>query len=201
MTRAEVAKIIADLRSGGALIVGPGLGGRIIAAAGDDPLTVYNMDMAYVTATALGVALGWPSVKVVSVEGDGSCLMGQAALTSVARYRPANLIIVVFDNGLYLTTGSGTATTATSIGADIEQIGKGAGFQYTGTAREVGEARALLEAAFSTTGPWLIVMKIDTSDREQAHSFDPLPVDCFESGQRFRTTALARGAPNAVESS
>ena len=51
MTRAEVAKIIADLRSGGALIVGPGLGGRIIAAAGDDPLTVYNMDMAYVKWT------------------------------------------------------------------------------------------------------------------------------------------------------
>ena len=112
MTRTEVAMILGRLRKGGALIVGPGLGGRLIAAQGDEPLTVYNMEMAYVTSTALGVALGWPAVKVVAVEGDGSMLMGQAALTCVARYQPPNLIILVFDNGCYLTTGSGTATTA-----------------------------------------------------------------------------------------
>jgi Thiamine pyrophosphate enzyme, C-terminal TPP binding domain len=198
MTRTEVAMILGRLRKGRALIVGPGLGGRLIAAQGDEPLTVYNMEMAYVTSTALGVALGWPAVKVVAVEGDGSMLMGQAALTSVARYQPPNLIILVFDNGCYLTTGSGTATTATTTGADIEKIGAGAGFKRTATVSAIAETRSALERAFAEPGPWLIVAKIDASDREHAADFVPLPTDCYESGQRFRRAALACGAPSSM---
>jgi sulfopyruvate decarboxylase subunit beta len=195
VTRFEIAQMIQSLRNGASLLVGPGLGGRVIAAQGDDLLNLYNMEMSYVTATALGVALGWPENKVIAVEGDGSCLMGQAALTSVGRYKPANMIVLVLDNGIYLTTGSGTAATATSSGADIEKIAIGAGIDKTGTARTVEEAQALMSRAFSEPGPWLLVMKIDSSDREQAKDFEPLPVDCFESGQRFRAAALAKGAP------
>lgn len=198
MTRTEVAKILGPLRKGGALIVGPGLGGRLIAAQGDEPLTVYNMEMAYVTPTALGVALGWPDVKVVAVEGDGSMLMGQAALTTVGRYQPPNLIILVFDNGCYLTTGSGTATTPTATSADIEKIGAGAGFKRTATVSTIEQAQAALDRAFAEAGPWLIVAKIDASDREHASDFVPLPTDCYESGQRFRRAALACGAPSGM---
>jgi hypothetical protein len=198
MTRTEVSKMLGPLRKGGALIVGPGLGGRLIAAQGDEPLTVYNMEMAYVTPTALGIALGWPAVKVISVEGDGSMLMGQAALTTVGRYQPANLIIIVFDNGCYLTTGSGTATTATATGADIEKIGIGAGLKRTTTVSTVEATRSALERAFSEPGPWLIVAKIDASDRERAADLVPLPTDCYESGQRFRRAALACGAPASM---
>jgi sulfopyruvate decarboxylase subunit beta len=198
MNRIEVAKLLGPLRRGAAVIIGPGLAGYSIAAHGDEPMTIYNMDMAYVTATALGTALGRPSLKVVAVEGDGSMLMGQVALTSVARYRPANLVILVFDNGAYLTTGSGRATTATATGTDIERIGKAAGIENTATVRDIGETRIALERAFREPGPWLIVAKVDTSDRQHSKDFVPLPVDCYESGQRFRRACL--GLPAAGES-
>lgn len=190
MNRLEVLKIFGPLRKGAAVVVGPGLAGYSVASTGDEPMTLYNMEMSYVTATALGVALGKPSLKVVAVEGDGSMLMGQVALTSVARYRPANLVILVFDNGAYLTTGSGRSTTATTTGTDIEAIGRGAGIARTATVRELGEAQAALKRAFREPGPWLIVAKVDTKDREFSKDFVPLPVDCYKSGQRFRRACL-----------
>jgi pyruvate/2-oxoacid:ferredoxin oxidoreductase beta subunit len=114
MNRIEVAEILAPLRKASPTIVAPGLVAYPLAAQGDEPMTIYNMDMSYATATAVGVALGWPDVKVLAVEGDGSALMGQVALTTVARYQPENLVILVFDNGAYLTTGSGRVPTASS---------------------------------------------------------------------------------------
>jgi thiamine pyrophosphate-dependent acetolactate synthase large subunit-like protein len=122
-------------------------------------------------------------------------MMGQNALATVARYKPANLVILVFDNGHCLTTGC-TGTTATSTGTDIELIAKGAGIAHTATVREVGETWQILGHAFREAGPWLIVAEIDTSDRERFKDFKPLPTDCYESGQRFRA-ALKLGAPNA----
>src|SRR5574341_2256559 len=95
----------------------------------DEPLTIYNMDMPYATPMALGMALGWPERKVIAIEGDGSLLAGPGVLTTVARYEPKNLLVFVFDNGAYLTTGSGKARTATAFGADIEQLGRAAGLQ------------------------------------------------------------------------
>jgi sulfopyruvate decarboxylase subunit beta len=201
MNRIEVAEALGPLRRGAATILGPGLAAYSIAAQGDEPWIIYQMDMSYVTATATGIALGWPALKVLAIEGDGSLLMGQVALTTVARYQPPNLIILVFDNGAYLTTGSGRATTATTTGTDIEQLGRAVGIRRTATVSELGETRAALERAFAEPGPWLIVAKVDRTDRERSADFEPVPTDCFESGQRFRQAALSLGAPTGDPSS
>jgi sulfopyruvate decarboxylase subunit beta len=153
--------------------------------------------MASVTGTAVGVALGWPAVKVIAMEGDGSMLMGQCSLTTVARYKPENMIILVFDNGRYITTGSGAAMSATTTGANIELIGRAAGIVKSKTVTEIGEVKATLDLAFKEPGPWLIVAKIDASDRDTMTNLKPLPVDSYEAGQRFRQAALAMGAPYA----
>jgi sulfopyruvate decarboxylase subunit beta len=198
MNRLEVAELLAPYQRNAAVFTGPGFGSSAIAKHNDHALMLFNMEMAYVTATALGVALGWPSLKVFSCEGDGSVLMGQSALTTVGRCKPANLIIVVFDNGCYLTTGSGTATSATTTGTDIEMLARGAGIAKTATVRTTDEARAAFERACREPGPWLIVTKIDTSDRAVImKNAVPFPTDCFESGQRFRHAALKMGAPDA----
>ena len=116
MNRTDVLRHIASLRAGAPMIISPGLANYPIAAARDEPLTIYNMDMPYTTPMALGMALGWPERKVISIEGDGSLLAGPGVLSTVARYQPKNLLIFVFDNGAYLTTGSGKAPTATAFG-------------------------------------------------------------------------------------
>jgi sulfopyruvate decarboxylase subunit beta len=193
MNRVDVLDILCSLRQNAVLIISPGLANYTIAAHGDLPLTIYNMDMPYATPIALGAALGWPARRVVSVEGDGSLLAGPSVLATIARYRPHNLIVVVFDNGAYLTTGSGRAPTATAWGADIEHLGRALGLEQCCTVRELDDAREALARAFREPGPWLIVAKVDPTDR-QARQSTPLPIDVFESCLRFRRTALAQRA-------
>src|SRR3989441_8605194 len=43
-------------------------------------------------------ALCLPEQKVVVLDGDGSLLMNLGSLSTLARYRPKNLLHVVFDN-------------------------------------------------------------------------------------------------------
>jgi hypothetical protein len=191
MNRQEVVKILGPLRRGAPMLIAPGLAGFPVAAYNDDPMTIYNVDMPYATATAVGVALGWPAQRVIAIEGDGSMLMGGlAALVTIGRYQPKNLVVIVFDNGVYLTTGSGRSKTATSTGADIEQMGRAAGIGNTAMVSDVAAARKAIKRAFSEPGPWLVIAKIDISDREASKHFEPLPTDIFESGQRFRDAAL-----------
>lgn len=190
MNRTEVIRSFGLVRGDAAAVLGPGLAGYQIAEHADHILTLYNMDMAYVTSTALGMALAWPDRKVVAVEGDGSMLMGLTSLVPSGRYAPKNLVILVFDNGVYLTTGSGTIPTPTATGTDIEGFARAAGFAKTATVETIETARDLLAQAMQEPGPWLLVAKVDTSDREQSGGFVPLPTDVFEGAQRFRNAAL-----------
>src|SRR5206468_1285736 len=54
--------------------------------------------MGLASSMGLGVALCRPELRVVVLDGDGSLLMNLGGLTTLARYRPRNLIHVVFDN-------------------------------------------------------------------------------------------------------
>jgi sulfopyruvate decarboxylase subunit beta len=190
MNRIEMLRYVASLRNGDPMVLSPGLANYTIAQANDEPLTVYNMDMPYATPLALGMALGWPERRIISVEGDGSLLAGPGVLTTVARYQPRNLVIFVFDNGVYLTTGSGKASTATSFGTDIEQLGRAAGMKNTATVDQIDSAKAAVKNAFTKPGPWLIVAKVDKQDRPAERSRISLPVHVYEAGMRFHRAAL-----------
>lgn len=193
MNRTEVLQYLVTLRAGVAMIISPGLANYTLAEF-DEPLTIYNMDMPYATPMALGIALGWPDKKVVSIEGDGSLLAGPGVLTTIARYQPKNLIVVAFDNGVYLTTGSGKAPTATAFGTDIEQMGRAAGMVKTRTVAEIELAKEALREAFSAPGPWLIVARVDKQDRPAQRVRYPLPVYAFEAGLRFHRAAVEERA-------
>src|SRR5262249_23150063 len=54
--------------------------------------------MGLASSLGLGIALSRPELKVVVFDGDGSILMNLGGLTTLARYRPKNLVHVVFDN-------------------------------------------------------------------------------------------------------
>jgi hypothetical protein len=198
MDRIAVLDALGKLRAGAPMVIGPGAANAPLAATADDPLTIYGMDMSYATPIALGIALGWPDRPVVAVAGDGDILCGPGVLTTIARYRPPRLIALVLDNGAYLTTGTGRAPTATATGTDVELLGRAAGLERTCTVRDIDPMRAALERAFAEPGPWLIVAKIDQTDRARIGEWPPLPVDVFESCLRFRRAALAQiGGSNA----
>jgi sulfopyruvate decarboxylase subunit beta len=190
MNRIDLLRYIASLRKGDPMIISPGLANYTIAEERDEPLTIYNMDMPYATPMALGMALGWPGRRIISIEGDGSLLAGPGVLTTVARYQPQNLAIFAFDNGAYLTTGSGKAPTATAFGTDIEQLGRAAGMKNTYTVHEIDSAKAAVQRTFTKPGPWLIVAKVDKQDRPAQRARYPLPMYVYEAGITFHRAAL-----------
>src|SRR5690349_1761712 len=90
------------------------------------PATIYNMELGYTTSICLGIALAAPDQRVYALEGDGSMVAGLATFATIARYRPANLVVLVLDNGVY-ATGAGigpgiTETSATSHGLRLSQV-------------------------------------------------------------------------------
>src|SRR5215471_13838093 len=82
------------------------------------------------SSTALGLALCLPQQKVVVFDGDGSILMNLGGYSTMARYRPRNLVHVVFDNESLLSVGG--FPTATSTGTDLEGVARAAGIPRTG---------------------------------------------------------------------
>jgi len=102
--------------------------------------------MGLASSIGLGLATHLPGESVVVLDGDGSVLMNLGTLATLARYRPANLIHIVFDNGSLLSTG-GFESHTTSRRTDLAGMARAAGIEHVadvGTAMEFGEA--VLEA-------------------------------------------------------
>ena len=101
--------------------------------------------MGLASSMGLGIALTRPEKSVVVFDGDGSVLMNLGGLTTLARYRPRNLVHIVFDNESLLSVGG--FPTATSTGSDLAAIAAAAGVPRTTTVRAIDDfARAFDEA-------------------------------------------------------
>ncbi|MBZ9571420.1 sulfopyruvate decarboxylase subunit beta [Methanobrevibacter sp. TMH8] len=64
--------------------------------------------------------------KVIVFDGDGSVLMNMGSLVTIFNQNPKNLILIVFDNGCYGSTGN-QCTYAQNI--DLLEVAKGIGFE------------------------------------------------------------------------
>ena len=98
--------------------------------------------MGLASSIGLGLALNRPAARVVVLDGDGSVLMNLGTFVTLARYRPTNMIHVVFDNGSLLSTGGFDSQTAAGV-TDIAAIARGAGVEHVAaveTTTEFGEA-------------------------------------------------------------
>jgi sulfopyruvate decarboxylase subunit beta len=191
MKRREAIEIFARHRGDSPVIVGPSFGGRVLFDVAHRPATIYNMELGYPTAMCLGLALSLPNERVFALEGDGSMLAGIGVLTTVARYRPRNLVILVIDNKVYATTGA--MPSATASGADLVMIGRGAGLTK---AERVSDAAALdrsLQQATSGDGPFLIVADVERDDPASLAQARAMPFDIVEGAIAFRRNLEERG--------
>lgn len=62
--------------------------------------------MGSASTIGLGIALAQPGRTVIVVDGDGSLLMQLGSLVTIAGAAPTNFFHVVFENGVYETSGS-----------------------------------------------------------------------------------------------
>jgi thiamine pyrophosphate-dependent acetolactate synthase large subunit-like protein len=105
--RHAIAALLAKRRDDLVIVSGLGSTTYDVASVGDDHRNFYLWGaMGGAAMVGLGIALARPSLRVAVITGDGEVLMGLGALATVAVQQPANLAIVVFDNGLYGETGS-----------------------------------------------------------------------------------------------
>ena len=148
-------------------------------AAGDRPENFYTWgSMGLASSIGLGLALARPELRVYVVDGDGSLLMNLGSLATIGWARAPNLVVIVWDNELYGTTGG--QDTATAHGADLEAAARAMGAATTATARSEDELDAALARTRVEAGPWVIVAKVS----ESAPTVKP-PLDCVFIKQRF----------------
>ncbi|MGE0057912.1 MAG: thiamine pyrophosphate-dependent enzyme [Dehalococcoidia bacterium] len=144
------------------------LGGTIremMAVAGRQKNHLPILDaMGQPAAIGLGLALGLEDTgrfrRVVVVEGDGSLLMGLSSIATIGHLKPKSLLVVIFDNGVYLATGGQPAATAD---ADFVNIALACGWS---AARDVPADRDALDEALAWSetvdGPVMLRVKVGT---------------------------------------
>ena len=115
--------------------------------------------MGLASSMGLGIALGRPELRVVVLDGDGSVLMNLGGLTTLARYRPRNLLHVVFDNESLLSVGG--FPTATATGSDLAALAAAAGIPRTATVRTVEEFAAAFADALAAADLTTLVAKVE----------------------------------------
>jgi thiamine pyrophosphate-dependent acetolactate synthase large subunit-like protein len=195
VTYKDVIEAFAAVRGESLVVAGPGVSSRLLWAAQHRPVTLYQMELGYPTAMCLGLALAAPEQRVVALEGDGSMLAGLGVLTTIARYAPANLVVLVLDNGRYGTVGSGAVETATRTGTDFVAVATACGWkgQHARRVSTIVDARAALRAALSEAGPWLIVASVDGGTLADARGVGQIPFDIVEAAINFRRAMIDRG--------
>ena len=124
----------------------------------------YQGTLGYGFPTSLGVALGNPGRRVVSISGDGGFGWGLQELSTAAKYR-ANLAIVVFVDGAFgnvrriQNTVFQRETDTTLHNPDYGQLA--AAFGVGGERVDSPEGlSAALERAFDAGGPHLIEVRV-----------------------------------------
>lgn len=117
--------------------------------------------MGLASSTGLGLALCLPKQRIVVFDGDGSVLMNLGGLTTLARYRPRNLVHVVFDNESLLSVGG--FPTATGTGSDLAKIAAASGIPRTQTALTCEEFVSAFDQALSSNDLSCIVAKVEAT--------------------------------------
>jgi sulfopyruvate decarboxylase subunit beta len=115
--------------------------------------------MGLASSMGLGIALSRPELQVVVLDGDGSILMNLGSLTTLARYRPKNLVHVVFDNESLLSVGG--FPTATATGSDIAGMAASAGVPRTSKVETVDAFKEVFSAALAAEDLTTIVAKVE----------------------------------------
>jgi thiamine pyrophosphate-dependent acetolactate synthase large subunit-like protein len=141
--RAAMATLMADRTDD--LLVVPGLGSTCwdLAAAGDNDRNFYLWGaMGGAAMIGLGLALAQPKRRVAVITGDGEMLMGLGALATIGIQKPANLAVIVFDNGVYGETGMQPSHTQS--GVDLVAVAGACGI---GTCLDVRDKPGLTDLA------------------------------------------------------
>ncbi len=179
--REAVARLLAN-RSPDLLVV-TGLGSPTYdaMAAGDSDRNFYLWGaMGGAAMVGFGLAKAQPQKAVLVLTGDGEAMMGLGSLATIAVQRPANLSIVVLDNGRFGETGM--QASHTGLGVEIDRVAASLGFAWTESIDDLAAIDRLRERFAARAGAGLAVVRIKAENPPRV-----LPSrDCVHLKTRFR---------------
>jgi len=160
MTRLDALKAIYPALESRVVVTIMGAVAAELQSIGHRPNFFYLQHaMGLASSLGLGIALTRPEKQVIVLDGDGSVLMNLGGLTTLARYRPKNLVHVVFDNESLLSVGG--FPTATSTGSDLAAIAAAAGVPRTATVTTIDAFTAAFADALAAKDLTTLVAKVD----------------------------------------
>jgi thiamine pyrophosphate-dependent acetolactate synthase large subunit-like protein len=129
------------------------------------------LDFAYIPSAmghapdfGLGIALAQPRHGVVVVNGDGCMLMNLGCLVTLASY-PANVYLLIFDNGQYEVTGG--QLTVGSGRIDFAGLARAAGIKRVYAFESLEQWKAGAAEALSGPGPVVASLKIEAKSGQK----------------------------------
>jgi thiamine pyrophosphate-dependent acetolactate synthase large subunit-like protein len=134
--------------------------------------------MGLTTAIALGLAKAQPGERIWAFEGDGGMLMSLGMFGVIARARPRNLKVLLFDNENHEC--GGPYPTLTRDAVDLAAVALACGWDGAEVVRdEAGLERAVIGLRDSAELR-LVVAKVEVGT-----DGDPMTIDAVEAKHRF----------------
>ena len=134
--------------------------------------------MGLASSMGLGIALAMPEHKVIVLDGDGSLLMNLGTLSTMARYKPGNLLHIVFDNESLLSVGG--FPTATSTGTDLAGIARASGIPSVMEVHTPDSLKASATQALTGNTLTTIIAKVEAIGPKSFHMDLPLLENRFQ---------------------
>ena len=129
-----------------------------VPGAIDDPTHIDVGAMGSASSIGLGIALAQPARKVIVMDGDGSLLMQLGSLVTIAGAAPENLYHIVFENGVYATSGGQPLPAEGRL--DFEMLARGAGYAHAARFDDAAAFKAALPDLLSRRGPVFVTLQI-----------------------------------------
>jgi phosphonopyruvate decarboxylase len=191
-TRDEVVSAVLAEAGDARLLSTTGYLSRTLFNLGDGERNFYMQgSMGHAAGIAAGAALAQPEHRFVVLDGDGAVLMHMGSLATIGDLAPANLTHIIFDNGVYDSTG-GQLTGGRR--TDFAAVARACGYRNAWRTDTSEQLCTTLRTALGTDGPSAIVVSGalggSTGDRVSSN------VSVSEIGDRFRKS-LAAGGPRA----
>jgi sulfopyruvate decarboxylase subunit beta len=148
--------------------------------------------MGLASSMGLGIALSMPEHQVIVLDGDGSLLMNLGTLSTLARYKPGNLLHIVFDNESLLSVGG--FPTATSSGTDLAGIARASGVPSVMESDTIESFKESVSEALKSNTLTTIVSKVEAVSPKSFHMDLTLLENRF---QFWRCLQMMRKQPKA----
>jgi thiamine pyrophosphate-dependent acetolactate synthase large subunit-like protein len=114
--------------------------------------------MGHAPSLGLGLALAQPERGVIVINGDGCMLMSLGSLVTLANH-PANIYLLILDNGIYEVTGG--QPTAGAGHTDFAALARAAGIGRVYAFDTLASWQAAAGECLAGTGPVVIWLKVE----------------------------------------